>query len=65
MNFIYKNLFALPNLRPYTKHNKNLAIANKSLYLANDTRYIAGARYQNCFYEAYKGYKIQDTSHSY
>jgi len=25
-----KNLFALPNLRPYTKHNKNLAIANRS-----------------------------------
>jgi len=24
MNFIYKNLFALPNLRPYTKHKKLL-----------------------------------------
>jgi len=25
MNFIYKNLFALPNLRPYTKHKKQHA----------------------------------------
>jgi len=24
MNFIYKNLFALPNLRPYTKHKKRI-----------------------------------------
>ena len=24
MNFIYKNLFALPNLRPYTKHIKRI-----------------------------------------
>ena len=24
MNFIYKNLFALPNLRPYTKHKRRI-----------------------------------------
>ena len=24
MDFIYKNLFALPNLRPYTKHKKRI-----------------------------------------
>jgi len=24
MSFIYKNLFALPNLRPYTKHKKRI-----------------------------------------
>ena len=27
MNFIYKNLFALPNLRPYTKHKKRIVPA--------------------------------------
>jgi len=25
MNFIYKNILALPNLKPYTKHNKKLS----------------------------------------
>ena len=27
MDFIYKNLFALPNLRPYTKHKKRIILA--------------------------------------
>ena len=40
MNFIYKNLFALPNLKPYTKHNKNLAIAKIARQLR--TRYAEG-----------------------